>query len=106
MSAPSESVPSSLDALGVSSREEGVWIDGWEYIRADAAEVAKAHLGDALAELAAARREIVELRAHELAVAEAIGIVYHADGHNAAPGPRDLVIGEIKRVARAGWGEP
>jgi len=46
------------------------------------------------------KEEIEELRRHELSVAYACGVVYEADGHNAQPGPRDIVLETIKAHRR------
>jgi len=47
------------------------------------------------AELAEVTRERDELAAHELAVAQSVGISYEADGVRSAPGPREVVLEAI-----------
>jgi len=47
-----------------------------------------------------AKSRIAELEAHELAVAEAIGIAYVPDTGPCAPGPRDRVLEEIASAVR------
>ena len=56
------------------------------------------HLAAQPDELAQLRAQVKALESHELAVAEAVGIVYEADGHAPAPGPCDQVVAEIKRL--------
>lgn len=51
-------------------------------------------------ELADLRAKVAELEAHELAVAEAIGIAYTPDTGPCAPGPRDRVLEEIRNTVR------